>query len=154
MDQIYTAGYTGSGMHIGIAGQTQIPHPDIDAFPRTAAGLRRNATEYGLYQYYKLYRHCGRESLNDLPEADVDVEWAGGIAKNATVDFIYASGSDPNLGAIDALIYAITTYQVNGKVVPVLSMSYANCEPDIGTAAANVLTSRTLNRQLRRARQL
>jgi hypothetical protein len=132
---IYTAGYTGSGMHIGIAGQTYIPQSDIDAF-RTAAGLGATQLNMVCISTTNCTGTAG-ENFNDIPEADVDVEWAGGIAKNATVDFIYASGADPNLGAIDALIYAITTYQVNGKVVPVLSMSYANCEPDIGTAAAN-----------------
>ena len=28
----------------------------------------------------------------DLDEADLDIEWAGGIAKSATVVFVYAVG--------------------------------------------------------------
>ena len=40
-------------------------------------------------------RRCGRNAatLIDLSEADLDIEWAGGIAKNATVDYIYAVGA-------------------------------------------------------------
>ena len=33
-------------------------------------------------------------TTGDLGEADLDIEWAGGIAKNATVDFVYAPYSD------------------------------------------------------------
>ena len=62
-----------------------------------------------------------------MAEADMDVEYAGGIAKDATVDYIYASHADV-LNAFDALKYAITTYQVNNAVVPVISMSYGSCE--------------------------
>jgi subtilase family serine protease len=38
---IYSAGYTGTGMHVGIAGQTYFPQEDIDDFRAAAASARR-----------------------------------------------------------------------------------------------------------------
>jgi subtilase family serine protease len=130
VNAIYTAGYTGTGMHVGIAGQTWIPQSDIDSF-RSAAGLSATKLNMVCISSTNCTGTAG-ESLNDIPEADLDVEWSGGIAKNATVDFIYASGSDASLGVFDAAIYAVTTYQVNGAVIPVLSISYAACETSVG----------------------
>ena len=131
---IYNAGYTGTGMHIGVAGQTYFDQSDIDSF-RSAAGLSATRLNMACISSANCTGTAG-ESLNDIPEADLDVEWSGGIAQNATVDFIYASGSDPNLGVFDALVYGITTYQVSGNVVPVLSISYAACEADVGESLA------------------
>jgi subtilase family serine protease len=132
---IYNAGLTGSGMHVAVAGQTYFDQSDIDSF-RSAAGLGPTNLKMVCISTTNCTGAPG-ENLNDIPEADLDVEWSGGIAKNATVDFIYASGSDPSLGVFDAAVYAITTYQVNGKPVPVLSISYAMCEPEIGATTAN-----------------
>ncbi len=130
---IYTASATcctGAGIHVGIVGQTYFPQADIDNF-RAAAGL--SATKLTM-ECISTSSLCGaahspaNEDVDDVVEADLDVEWSGGIAKNATVDFIYAAANDPNLGVFDALTYAITTYKVSGAVVPVLSMSYGVCE--------------------------
>ncbi len=127
---IYSAGYTGTGMHVGVVGATYFPKSDIDNF-RAAAGL--SATKLNMVCMNTAYACTGTasESINDIVEADLDVEWAGGIAKDATVDFLYASYADPNDGPYDALVYGITTYKVNGALVPVFSMSYGNCESDM-----------------------
>jgi subtilase family serine protease len=68
------------------------------------------------------------ESVGDVGEADLDVEWSGGIATNATVDFVYASANDPEQDVFSAAVYLVTTYKVDGAVVPVISISYASCE--------------------------
>jgi hypothetical protein len=130
VSQIYVGGNTGSGMHVGIAGQTYFPQADIDKF-RAAAGLGATMLNMVCISSSNCTGTAG-ESVGDVAEADLDVEWAGGIAQGATVDFIYASAADPYQGAFDALYYGITTYQVNGAVVPVISVSYANCELDLG----------------------
>ena len=134
VNPIYNAGYTGTGMHVAIVGQTWFQQSDIDSF-RAAAGLGGTNLNFVCISSSNCTGTAG-ESLSDIPEADMDVEWSGGIAKNATVDYIYASGSDPGLNVLDALVYAIATYQVNGAVVPVISMSYASCEAETGTSFA------------------
>ena len=160
VNPIYNAGYTGTGMHVGIVGQTSIYSTDIAHF-RTAAGLSTSITYLNTVCIDPTTSHCTSASsystAGDLGEADLDIEWAGGIAKNATVDYIYApyedacsnsacttSVVDPNTtfgfySAFDALEYAVKDYTVSGKVLPVVSMSYGDCElsytqyPDVGT---------------------
>jgi subtilase family serine protease len=130
VNAIYSAGYTGSGIHVGIVGQTYFPQSDVDDF-RAAAGLPATSLNMVCLSANTSDDPCtgtNAESVNDMTEADLDVEWAGGIAKDATVDFLYY-GYQSSYGAIDALQYAITTYTVNGKVLPVISSSYGACEP-------------------------
>jgi subtilase family serine protease len=53
---------------------------------------------------------------------------SGAIAQNATVDFVYAAADDPEQDVFSAVVYLVTTYKVDGAVVPVISISYASCE--------------------------
>jgi len=123
---IYNAGYTGTGMHVGIAGQTHFPQADIDDF-RAAAGLSATKLNMVCISTADCTNLAG-ESVGDVSEADLDVEWSGGIAPNATVDFIYAAADDPEQDVFSAAVYLVTTYKVDGAVVPVISISYASCE--------------------------
>ncbi len=123
---IYAAGFTGTGMHVGIAGQTYFPQEDIDDF-RAAAGL--SATKLNMVCISSAdCTDVAGESVGDIGEADLDVEWSGGIAQDATVDFVYAAADDPDQDVIDAAVYLVTTYKVGGAVVPVISISYGECE--------------------------
>ena len=133
---IYTANYTGSGMHVGIVGQTYIPQTDIDNF-RSAAGLPSTLLTYKCTTASTCTASID-ESVGDVAEADIDVEWAGGIAKNATVDYIYTSAASTGNGVYDALKYAITTYTVGGNVVPVISMSYGSCETGLNDNTGDI----------------
>jgi len=123
---IYSAGYTGTGMHVGIAGQTYFPQADIDDF-RAAAGLSATKLNMVCISTADCTGLAG-ESVGDVAEADLDVEWSGGIAQNATVDFVYAAADDPEQDVFSAAIYLVTTYKVDGAVIPVISISYASCE--------------------------
>ncbi len=150
VNPIYKLGYTGTGMHVGVVGQTYITPSDITNF-RSAAGLSAPNVTYVCID--PVAADCtGTASIStegDRAEADLDIEWSGGIAQNATVDFVYApyedacprddcgnSVPDPNpktsfgyYDVFDAMNYAITDYTAtNGKVLPVISMSYSDCE--------------------------
>ncbi len=118
---LYSAGFDGTGQKIAVVGQTQIHPADIDAF-RTAAGLpARNL---------QLVNVDGTGFSNgDEVEADLDVEWAGGVAKNATILYVY-TGSNSAQNVFDAFAFAI-----DNKLAPVISTSYGNCEAALGTFA-------------------
>jgi hypothetical protein len=133
---IYSAGYDGTGSDVGVVGQTYAPQVDIDNF-RQAAGL--TATKLTYVCIDPVTSNCtGASAIStegDLGEADLDIEWSGGIARNAMVHFVYAPYSDVNrtansLGVFDALQYAVESYKVpgTGTVLPVISMSYTDCE--------------------------
>ncbi len=105
----------GTGQKIVVVGQSNIVLADIAAF-RTAAGLSPNvpvvtlvptSTDPGVLS-----------GTGDEQESSIDIEWAGAVAKNATIDFVYSGN-----GVDDALAYAVSQ-----NVAPVISVSYGNCE--------------------------
>ncbi len=97
-------GVHGAGAHVGVVGQTYAPQADIDHF-RSASGLSghlsslnscpaSNAPSHCYQCMDPTTAHCTGSTATapysagdtDLDEADLDIEWAGGVAKNATVD--------------------------------------------------------------------
>jgi subtilase family serine protease len=115
----YSAGYTGSGQTIGIAGQTDIVIADIKDF-RTAAGLPTNNPTVFLIPG-PADPGIG-DASGDINEADLDLEWSGGVAKNASIVFVNSTN------VMDSMQYAIEN-KINGLQIPILSISYGGCEP-------------------------
>ncbi len=113
---LYQIGIDGSGQKIAVAGQTDIAISDIRAF-RSAAGLPQKNPQIILTG-----PDPGTRS-GDESEADLDVEWAGAVAKNATV--IYVNSTN----AFGSAIYAIEY-----NLAPVLSISYGACEAEFSAA--------------------
>src|ERR1700761_1717910 len=120
---LYANGIDGTGVKIAIPGQSDIAVSDIVAF-RSAAGLAQNDPQVILTG-----PDPGTNS-GDESESDLDIEWAGGIAKNATIVFVNSKDA-----------FGSATYAVDNDVAPVLSLTYGNCEADLGTAELNTLTS-------------
>jgi subtilase family serine protease len=112
---LYTAGLDGTGVKIAVVGQTEIHPADIDAF-RSAASLP--ATNL---QLVSIDSSTGFSSGDEV-ESDLDVEWSGGVAKNASILFVFAGASSPK-NVFDAMEFAI-----ENNLAPVISTSYGNCE--------------------------
>jgi uncharacterized protein (TIGR03437 family) len=110
---LYQAGIDGSGQKIAVVGQTNVNLSDIQQFrskfnlpaPNLTKVLAPGSKNPGI-------------SADDLPEADLDIEWSGAVARNAQIVYVYSTD------VIQSLIYAI-----DSNVAPVLSMSYGACEP-------------------------
>jgi len=122
---LYQSGIDGTGVKIAVVGQSDIQLSDIRAF-RTAAGLPPNdptivltGTDPGILS-----------SSGDEGESDLDVEWAGAIAKNATIVFVTSTNVDTSI-----------TYAIDNNVAPVLSISYGLCEAQTGRAESNTEAS-------------
>ena len=64
---------------------------------------------------------------SDEIEGDLDVEWSGAIAKNATIDFVIAEGTEASAGTDLA-----AEYIVDNNVAPVMSESFSACEALLG----------------------
>ena len=60
-------------------------------------------------------------------EADLDMEWSGGVAKGAAVKLVVSA----NTNASDGVTLS-AQYIVNNRLAPVMSMSYGLCEADMG----------------------
>ncbi len=107
----------GGGVTIAVAGQTDITLADVTAF-RTAAGLPTNPPTVQL---------AGVDpgvKASDVPEAMLDVEWAGAIAPSANV--IYVNGGDVFANSM--------TIAIDSNVAPIVTVSYGICESGAGTA--------------------
>ncbi len=110
---LYAAGIDGTGQSIAVVGQTDIDTSDIQSFrskfnlsaPNLQKTLVRGSANPGI-------------SSGDLPEADLDIEWAGAVARNATIVYVYS----------DDVIKSLN-YAVDQNIAPVISMSYGGCEP-------------------------
>ncbi len=109
---LYNAGIDGTGQKIVVLGQTSINLSDIEAF-RTKWNLPANDPQ--------IVRDPTQSdpgmSQDDLPEADLDLEWAGAVAKNASIIYVYSDNT------FDAASYAI-----DQNLAPVMTISYGFCE--------------------------
>lgn len=126
---LYSAGIAGDGQKIAVVGQTQVNVADIQQF-RSRFGLPASDPRMIVVPNF---RDPGISS-DDLPEADLDIEWAGAMAPNAQIVYVYS------YDITDAVQYAI-----DQNYAPILSMSYGSCEAL--TATSDVLTLRAMARQ-------
>lgn len=120
---LYAAGIDGTGEKIAVVGQSDININDIRAF-RSAAALPRKDPIVVL---------AGPDPGTDADtetEADLDIEWAGGIARNATIIYV---------NSVDAIGSA--EYAIEHNLAPVISISYGACEADIGSADLTSLSN-------------
>lgn len=115
---LYSAGYTGTGETIAVVGQTEIQASDIANF-RSAAGLPANTPTMTLVSGSGT---AVVSSADDEEESDLDVEWSGAVARNATINFVYV-GNKSSSSVFDSLQYAI-----DNDLAPVISISYGACE--------------------------
>ncbi|HTC33712.1 MAG TPA: protease pro-enzyme activation domain-containing protein [Bryobacteraceae bacterium] len=110
--RLYNQGIDGTGMKLVVVGQTQINLSDIEAF-RSQFGLPVNDPQLILVQ------GSGNPgfSQGDLPEANLDLEWSGAVARKAQIIYVYSD--DVDTSATDA---------VDNAYAPIISMSYGLCE--------------------------
>ena len=120
---LYSAGLSGSGQKIVVVGQTRIDVADIQQF-RSTFNLPPSDPQLVLVPNL---RDPGT-SQNDEPEADLDIQWTGAIARDATIVYVYS------YNVMDAVQYAI-----DQNLAPVLSMSYGLCESQTGLSSAQTM---------------
>jgi uncharacterized protein (TIGR03437 family) len=110
---LWNAGYDGTGQKIVVAGQTRVDLTDIQNF---RAKFQLPAADP---QLILVPRAADPGTVKgDLGEADLDLEWAGATAPQATLVYVYS------LNVMDAVQYAI-----DQNLAPVISVSYGLCEP-------------------------
>jgi subtilase family serine protease len=120
LNPLYAAGTAGAGISIAIAGRSDIEVGDVAAF-RTISGLNANTPQVvipgidpGLV-------------AGDQDESTLDVEWSGAVAPAAVVTLV-AEASTATTDGVDLA----AAYIVNHATALVMSMSYGNCEQNMG----------------------
>ena len=126
----YSAGYTGTGQSIAIVGQSEVDVSDIEKF-QSASGLTKKDPTLVLVPN----SGSAAVSSGDEAESDLDLEYSGGIAKGATIYFVYV-GNNSNYSVWDSIQYAVDT-----NIAPIISVSYGACEPDLSSSDYSTLES-------------
>ncbi len=135
MNPLYSGGLTGSGVTIGVIGQTDIVMADITSFRAASSPALPAYGTAGGPTFTNFLIPTSADpgiSYNDIGEADIDIEWSGGVATNANI--IYVNSTN----VLDSLQYAIAN-QINSLTIPILTMSYAGCEVGFSSAEVNSL---------------
>jgi pseudomonalisin len=118
---LYNAGIDGTGQTIAIVGRTDIVLGDVQFFRST----------FVLPPNDPIFIHNGNApgdlKGNEELEADLDVEWSGAVAKNATIKFVISKSTRTTDG-----VSLSAQYIVNNNVAPVMSTSFGLCEQSLG----------------------
>jgi subtilase family serine protease len=117
---LYSSGIDGTGEKLVVAGQTDVAISDIQAF-RSQFGLSANTPQMVLYG-----TDPGTVS-GDMEEADLDLEWSGSVARNATIIYVYSRN------VINSVQYAISQ-----NLAPVITLSYGGCEAENSSTLRSV----------------
>jgi hypothetical protein len=118
---LYQEGLDGTGVTIAIVGRTHIPFGDVARF-RSTFGLPPREPEV-------ILNGPDPGDTGEDGEADLDVEWAGAVAPNATIRFV-VSGSTATTDGVDLS----AQYIVDHDLAAVMSTSFGQCEPWMGSA--------------------
>ncbi|MGA9980831.1 MAG: S53 family peptidase [Candidatus Sulfotelmatobacter sp.] len=138
---LYTAGIDGTGEKLAIMGQTDVyladlvdfrsgfSLPAINATCSTTGGVLTSCTSSSTANFqYILDPNGGGDPgvlTNDLSEADLDLEWSAATAPGAQIIFYNSTN------VFTSLLDAIDNATV---LAPVISISYGNCEWNLGGA--------------------
>jgi hypothetical protein len=112
---------SGAGVSIAIVGRSNINLSDVETF-RKIFGLPANDP---IFIINGEDPGIGEEE----GEADIDVEWSGAVAPEATIKFVISGSSVTTDGVDLSLVYVI-----DNVVAPIMSSSFSSCEVFLGTA--------------------
>ncbi len=119
---LYRAGTTGDGISIAIAGRSNINLNDVGAF-RSFSALPAKTPSVIV-----LGKNPGLVGA-DQDESTLDVEWAGAVAPAAAVLLVTAASTSSTDG-----IDLASQYIVNHAIAPIVTVSYGNCEQQMGSS--------------------
>jgi len=122
VNPLYTAGTDGTGQTIAIASSSNIHPSDTQNF-RQLFNLPANDP-----QIMVIGPDPGVVPGIEGP-TNLQVQWAGAIAKKATIELVVAQSTTATEGANLAAIAV-----VNGNLAPILTLNFMDCEPATGSS--------------------
>ncbi|HEY1810429.1 MAG TPA: S53 family peptidase, partial [Acidobacteriaceae bacterium] len=141
LNPLYNTGVNGTGQTIAIINESNINIELVNQF-RKLFGLPANAPNVIIDG-----NDPGIDGINNpdgpnnaSPEAYLDVEWAGAVAPDATIDLVI--GGDT---ALESGLVLAAEHAVYADVAPVMSMSFGQCEANLGSS--NSFINQTLMEQ-------
>ena len=114
INALYSAGVNGSGQTLAVAGQTRALISNVQQF-RNTFGLPPNDPQVMLVP-----RSPDPGVIpGDVDEAHLDLEWAGAVARNAHILYVYSTD-----------VFTSTQYIIDQNLAPIVSASYGECEAE------------------------
>jgi pseudomonalisin len=126
----YQQSINGSGQSVAIVARSNIHLSDVTQF-RSSFGLPANNPQIILNG-----PDPGIWNEDEETEADLDAEWSGAVAKNATVKFVVSKSTNTTDG-----IDLSAQYIVDNNLAPVMSTSFGLCEVWLGSAGNTFLNN-------------
>lgn len=120
---LWNLSFDGTGQTVAIAGRTNINPTDVATF-RSTFGLAGNNTQVVVNG-----TDPGIVSSGEETEADLDVEWAGAVAKGATIKLVVSKSTNTTDG-----IDLSNQYIVNNNLAAVVTVSFGACEAQAGSS--------------------
>jgi uncharacterized protein (TIGR03437 family) len=124
---LYNAGINGTGQKIAVAGQIEVNLSDIEKF-RSMFNLPANDPQPVLVPGSS--SPGSNPKSGDLAESDLDLEWAGAVARDAKIIFVYSTD-----------VMLSVQYAIDQNLAPVVSVSYGSCELETPPSQYNDLVS-------------
>ncbi|OGU07379.1 MAG: hypothetical protein A2075_14055 [Geobacteraceae bacterium GWC2_58_44] len=123
LEPLYNSGIDGTGQTIAIVGRTHPSSSNWSAF-RKMMELPDNPVRVVVNG-----ADPGDLGGDEDSEADLDVEWAGAVAKKATIKFVISKSTNCTDG-----VDLSAQYVVDNDLAPVMSTSFGQCESALGAA--------------------
>jgi len=123
VNALYNEGVDGSGQSIAIVGRTHPSSTNWSSF-RSQMGLPANPPLVIVNG-----TDPGDQGADENGEADLDVEWSGAVARNATVKFVVSASTNTTDG-----VDLSAQYIVDNNLAAVMSTSFGQCESLMGSA--------------------
>jgi uncharacterized membrane protein len=130
VNPLYTQGINGIGESIAVVARSNIYMSDIVSF-RSQFGLQANNP-----QVIVTGTDPGTSNDGDLVEATLDTEYAGALARGATVKLVASASTAASDGS-----YLSAQYIVNQNLAPIMTMSYGVCEAQMGASANSYINA-------------
>ncbi len=122
---LWNAGIDGTGETIAVVTDSNINVQDISDF-RSVFGLPVNVPKVTVNG-----TDPGIDVTGDEIEAVLDVEWAGAVARDATINLVVSASTNTSFGGDLSAAFIIN----ENPPPPILSESFGACELQIGTTA-------------------
>jgi uncharacterized protein (TIGR03437 family) len=115
---LWANGINGTGLTIAVTGQDDLDMSDVTLF-RSHYGLPDNTPQ-------KLLVPGSAAPAIKCCEPNIDLEWSGAIAPNATLIFVYSHNS-----------WTSAFYAIDQNLAPIITYSFTNCEPKLSSGSTS-----------------
>ncbi len=120
---LYQNSISGTGQSIAVVARCNIQTSDVQTF-RSFFGLPANNPNIIVNG-----TNPGIVSSDEETEADLDTQWSGAVAQNATIQLVVSASTSSTDGALLS-----EEYIVNNNLAPVMTLSFGLCEAAMGAA--------------------